>query len=319
MGLFIFSFGISELALACLVVIAIGAGLFRPVCEALFAQQLRAKPEKMDGFYTVYELVVNIGAFAAPLLVAVLIADDQWQQGLLFIAGVVVFVSLLLSFSGRWLHGEDDQSKDKQSGFYPRMIVVFGLIILSLVYWLIGDSFFDVRVEGISALAEVPIKDIVAPMNNPEMFFELLNVAVLFVGYLVFSIIWFVFRLNSWLKVAAGLLLYALAWQFVGHVVNTDTGIDLFSFLIAIEVLLGVSELFVSPIITSLIAQHSPKKLMATSFGLLLTCGMAVHYSVQWLPSFDESYLGFATAIFVILAIITMGLAKSKISVIHKP
>lgn len=104
-------------------------------------------------------------------------------------------------------------------------------------------------------------------------------VTVILVGIL-FTLCWFKFKGNNWIKLSIGVFLYALSWQYIGYLISSVSEENMLSYFVVGEVIFVVSEFLIVPVLFALIAEYSPKKITATSYALVLSVSALTNLAV---------------------------------------
>jgi len=241
-----------------IVVIAIGAGLFKPCMPTMITHQFQKLPENLDSIFTGQYLVINFGALLGPIIVGVLGENIGWSIGFSLSAAIVTAVFFILLSQRQHFSPQSMKAnittKEKGAGFISGISVVILTSLLSVLFW----SYFEV---GGGVLYE-SFPEIMSGIN-----FSLNAITVIISSVICFALWWF-FNVSSWYKVAISFLIFSAGWFILYH--GLTTSLNTKEVIILVMVLHAIAEVFCSAIFISIIAKRAFKPLLSTSFSVHL-------------------------------------------------
>jgi len=247
--------------------IVIGSMLFKPTIYTTLSNIYDAKNDsRRDGGFTLMLLAINLGAFMAPLVCGGLGENIGWWLGFL-VAGIFMVLALfLLKYTPANVTLKKTISKKGyQNAFF---IMLFVLLAVYLPYR-IGDQAVDQK-----DLAGIMIGSVIFPRAWVPVVFLLPS----YVLYLIFPWVWM--KLAKIKKEPS--TIYKFVWGFAFMIIGLflyrlsvagyqRSGVSSLSIVGITSILLGLSEVCIGPIITSLITKVAPKKWAATFVGAWFT------------------------------------------------
>ncbi|WP_444995907.1 POT-type proton-dependent oligopeptide transporter [Aliikangiella sp. IMCC44359] len=292
-GTFILSLGGVNTITFGLLVIAVGVGLFKSASQALIAIQCYDKPEKQDGVFYLNEVAINLGALLGPLSIAVVAESYGWNYGF-YLAIFLVFIAFMVLRLGQ--RNIKLKIVEPLIGYSIKLKEVKNVLffsVLSIVYYFSLDIAEDVW-QGIKQ-----------PFEVSEEFIQYIYVLLYFFGLILLSVIWFFWKVSSWVKLFIGMAIFSTNWMVMGYVLPLIPDTYMFIWIVAIEVLFVISELFFSPILMSLVAQYSPKNAIASSLAIYSLLTMATNMLVGYVAgvSGEDSIIANYSLLYVIFGV----------------
>ncbi|NQZ08565.1 MAG: MFS transporter [Algicola sp.] len=300
LGLVVFSAGVLGLTLTTGVwlnvhffVIALGLGLFGPNNYALIAQL----PANSDSSFTLLELMSSVGALLAPIIMWLVVDEQNWHRGYYLIA-LLAGLNVMLLFFGRNCivcsptdKTENNPVKIKQLAISWVFVVAAALIYL--LYWAVYEGMYPVIEQTRQLVTHMPaLPQFLSFISDPQQLLPMVGVPFYVIGALLLALLWFKVPINRWIKLAIALFLYALSWQLIGYSGQSADSTNLLTLVVMAEVLFVFSDLLLSPILLSLIGQYSTAKGMSTSFGLFALFGGGLNYATGMMAGINDAHLG---------------------------
>ncbi|MCW9016383.1 MAG: MFS transporter, partial [Kangiellaceae bacterium] len=242
-----------SLLMICFGVMAFGFGLFKVSNLSLFSLFYSSEKYKLSGVFTIYYMVVNVGALLGGLSIGLFGDAYGWAVAFYFVAGVLLVVSLLLYFFKGKLVSIEENAKNKSSrssdsGILVLLLVAFLNFFVWTIYELINGFLWET-----------------GKVFPSDGYFQVINPAVITIASVFLAIVWFAREFPVWIKLGIGIIFYGVSWQLTGIAVSDIDNINL-SYLIAGQIMFAISEALFVPIFLALIAEYSSRKLLATSF-----------------------------------------------------
>ncbi|TQV88229.1 peptide MFS transporter [Aliikangiella coralliicola] len=290
-GSTMFALSPSSSVLLSLLVMSAGIGLFKPTATSLLAIQFYDRPEKLDGVFTTHILLVNVSAFIAALSIPFIAETYSFSLGF-YIATVLLIAACTVLYFGKDKVNCTSFLEIPENVPVTRGIKFLCLfMLLSTLYWFSYESMYPF------------LSELKQYSNTNSLNMQMVGTATTMSVGVLCCIMWFAIRINSWLKLCIGLLLYTLFWLFIGYANSGQTLIGLATLLISAEIIFAISELFFTPILMSLVARYGPKRFISTSFALFAFAGVVSNYVVGSYGEQNESSIPYFVAIFGFAAI----------------
>ena len=307
----------------CIFVI-IGIGLYRPNISAHVAR-ITGKDLRLIGqrYLTLY-LFINVGAFFGGLLL-MLIAEMFGY----YLAFSITAVSWLASAIVLYTTKNNTQKPKKQkihsrirqyrkpSGFTLLLLTI--PVIASVCYWISYEHFYPRYIDSTFELFKSN-SSIYAPKYLLMSIGTLITIPVGLVLLLVFRKNW----LHPLQKMAIGMVLMAMAWEIIYFMPNSMGFNSAVAIYIIFSILMGISELFVTPTLQTLVAAMTPRKILGTITGVSFfilslgnTYGSQVMYYLD--PHSEKFFLPWVCGVLaVLLFLLPLFLKKDKIEMVEE-
>lgn len=236
-----------------LIFITIGGGLYTPNLIAHFGKLYLTKTKLLDAAYTILYSAVNIGSLVGVLFIAFVAHTYGFRAGF-----IVSGLSYLIAFSLPLLLKETTVIKTYAQGFSlnTKVIIILLAFFLTATYWGVYDSlgytFNSIKSKMISSNA----------INIPEGIWYSLESAFILPISILLAIVWSYIYSNQFIKLTIGFILGTIAlWMF--YLIPEFPKEENISLYFIAVILLVISELFISPIIRSVLTQYSNPKYLA--------------------------------------------------------
>ncbi|MDR1124315.1 MAG: MFS transporter [Elusimicrobiota bacterium] len=286
-GLFIMGGGSMGAVMCGLGLLAAGGGIFRVATHTLAGLLYPKNDARRDGGFTYLYLAVNLGAFAGPFLIG---RGDNFvmyfrMAGFIMLAGIILFAVL-----SRFIKPADtEDSLPAQTagfngaGFAAVAALTFAVILLSTFIAEAPADFMNVFVREST-------ERIIGRLEIPASWFQIIN--PLFTMLLAFIMPWiYIMRAAKGKNNTAGRLVWSFILSAAGCAVMlvaaaaAGAGKVTPLFIITAYAAFAAAELFIMPVLFSLITNNAPQKhagmfvgtalliwrLVATGLGRLLT------------------------------------------------
>ncbi|MDH5598980.1 MAG: hypothetical protein OEY34_07640 [Cyclobacteriaceae bacterium] len=238
-----------------LIFIVLGIGLYMPNLMAQYGKELMLKPGSLDtGFVLMYTLV-NLGAFSSTFF---LVGFGENYTMAFVLSSLLMFLAFGLI---RW--GESNVvTKDntlKPADHKGANYVLFALLSIGLfwgVYEITGSKLLMLQMQTELIIA-----------NFPESFWVHLSLFFTLVFSVITIFLWLFYPNRQILKMAIGFLLAGIAFALFLAISNSPSDLKDGIYIIGL-VLLSAAEVFIAPIVNSVITRYSNPKFLATIFSL---------------------------------------------------
>ena len=278
-----------------LVLMTLGSGFLKPNMLAVYGKTYYNKPEYLDSAFSLYYLIINIGAFIGVALLAYI--SDEFGFLIAFGAVAIMYIvtsslSLLISEASEKLE-YDSQSLSSNNILYVILaifvsVAFWGLYEISSTprYMLLGDESFK---SGIEAYFSKGILDYI------DAFF-------LIPLLIIFGIIWLKFHQSRFLKIALGFLFGSLALVQFSQISMGNFDDNVF-YLISGIFFYTIAEVFIGVIVLSIIARYTNPKYLTIVLALLASISGIIVYaigqftSIMYQDSKLFSYVGLAISL----------------------
>lgn len=255
-----------------LLLIAFGFGLISPSIFGLLARSYSGQPDKLSGVFTLNYLLINLGALFAPLVVGVILYPIGLSFALYALAAIGAGLAFFLHYF-RNLVGQHSSANEYVEG----KTASFKWLGVSLVLLLVLLSFsYDVSYDAMNDFIWRAKQEKV----GTSTVLQLTNVVTTLLVGTLFTVCWFSYKANNWIKLSVGVFLYAISWQYIGFLISSVSEENILSHFVTGEVVFTVSELLIVPVLYALIAEYSPKKITATSYALFVSVSALINLAV---------------------------------------
>jgi POT family proton-dependent oligopeptide transporter len=244
-----------------LVVMAIGSGLMEPNTVALFGQEYLRKTKLLDGASSIFYLFINLGAFIGILVIGILSEKYGYHTGFI-ISAVFAMVSLVLFIlAGKPIPFENQPKLKSDNSSRWVAIGIAGLV--SIIFW----TMFDL---GGASVYEIQFSFDYFQNANKYDLFSYTNLSS--IGTMIFAIIaaiiWSLYYLKTFLKLAIGLFAGAASFALLLAIPEQAGNAHLSLFFLSI-LLICFAEIMIAPIIMSAYIKNSGPKRIALVYGLM--------------------------------------------------
>ncbi|MFH0892949.1 MAG: peptide MFS transporter [Bacteroidota bacterium] len=322
--------------------ICFGNGFFKPSASSLVGDLYEQGDKRKDAAYTIFYMVFNGGAFAAPILCGYL---NNWgyKFGFLAIAigmivGMIVYVFAAQKFLGD--AGKTPIAKPKKDEVVvkqpltkeekQRISVIFIVILFVTFFWM-G---FSQTASSLALYTRDFIDRSIFNWEVPAEWFQSVNpLLILFLGA-PFSALWIFLAKRKKdpsipVKMGLGMIILGAGFLFmVGAVIqrggdNTDpTAKASLIFLIMTYLFHTIGELCVSPIGLSMISKLAPQRMTTFFMGTWFLSIFLAYFIGGFMVSFINSFGAFSIfsgiAIFVAaLGVIVLLISKRLVTMMH--
>lgn len=240
--------------------IVIGNGMFSPNITASFGKLYLSKTKMLDGGYAVFYTSIIVGAFVGGLFISSTGASNA-KLGFI-ISGVMMLASTLLCYLANDDESLIDGVREKRIDFNTRMTHVILAFILVGLFWFIYEFTSSSVVELQSKLNG----DLSTTPDGQNWLSQLKLIITLIVGIGV-SIHWSNKYIHQYKKMTIGFLTAAVSLSIL-LLMNSDLSQNGNMMLILSMALMSVGEMFIAPLLYSILAKYGNPKYLA----ILISC-----------------------------------------------
>lgn len=277
-------------AIAGLVFIALGTGLFRPNMLSQVSAIYKSRVRYTDAGFSIIYFVINVGAFLGPMIIALIGEKVNYSIGFCM-AGAVALVSILpvaLDYKNQQ-NSFVLRKQYKAPGDPVSIISLVGILFLLPVFWAIFETLGSFAYSA----------------NQGDYFSEIVMPQIILMVVLAVSIVlWSFVKLDSLYKIGLGFLLLLVTFALVSFFPAFEKHATLLSVL---------PELLVAIPAYAVISRFAPPKLNGLFFALSISLAYVGYNLSSFFGSMMEtnhdvavySIIGicvFAAALFFILA-----------------
>ena len=281
-----------------LVTIAMGSGLYLPSLPSQIDSLYAHDDPRRKSAYNVYYVGINLGAFAAPLVVGTVGETYSFHWGFA-IAGVGMFVGLMTYLAGaRYLPPEMPRGSNRLAAtgaeqtpdvdLLRRFAFLLGIAAIVVVFRGAYEQFGNT----VALWADQSVdRSVTATLSIPVTWFQSLNPLLIFLLTPVLVMRWtrqarLGRELASGVKMSVGAAIVGLSYLFVAatalwsqhHAVRAG-----WPWLVLFLIAMTVGELYILPVGLGLFGRLAPKGLKATTIAVWFSAGVLGNLFAGWL------------------------------------
>lgn len=235
----------------------LGEGFYTPNIKAQYGKLYLIKTKLLDAAFTVFFLVVNIGAIFAPVIIGS-IAEINFAYGFIGIAIFALGAVLFLLFV-------QDDVPIKQIGtdikFKNRSQAIISTIVIVSLFWAI----YEFASKGLYNLQENYSG--FSDLNFPTTFLYSLNSAFTIPIGIFFLVLWSFFYYKQIVKLTIGFGLTAISFALLLFLTEIPGTSNIFIFACSMF-LLSIAETHIYPVTLSIATKYAKPKYLATILSL---------------------------------------------------
>jgi proton-dependent oligopeptide transporter, POT family len=242
-----------------LTLILLGGGLYRPNITAQYGKTYLNKPKLLDAGFTMFYIAANIGSFLGALAVGYFGEKCGFRPGFA-LAGVCTLLAIVPFYNSRLPEVIESPKDDipTKSRLYK---IIIGFVLLGL-FWTIFEY-------GEMAMTLIQ-HNFPNPVSNPFLWRTLGSMAsVLIIPFsLIAAIFWSRYYSRHGVKLAIGFITGAFAIGLVLFMPTLPVNEQMILLICAV-LLLTISQVYMSPILHSLLTRYVNPKYLAISISLI--------------------------------------------------
>lgn len=290
--------------------IVIGGGMYNSNSPAKFGKFYLNKPHLLDGAFMIFYTGINVGAFLGAFCIGQL-GDINYSLGF-GASGFIMLLSIALPFLIKETASENETVPAKSVSGENIAAIAISLILIGIfwgVYEFAGNGTFEIQYK-IEQYFSGSIPSSVWTMFAPAF--------VVMLG-LVLSIVWSLFYQSRLMKLMIGFLAGAVSFGLL-LIIPVEVGTSSGGIFIFSALMLTIAELFLAPIILSVLTVHANPKYLALIISLSFLPGRLLSYllmmSMNYFGTDSSISLKIGTAIFalftIILVVLFVAIGKKK-------
>lgn len=241
-----------------LFLIVLGGGLYTPNIIANYGKLYLDRPKLLAAGFSIFYLAVNLAAFLGPLLSNYLRSKLGWSMSFIGVGIILLLSTLLIATTKEEAinNSIENRTTSNKTTFY----IIIAIITVSL-YWFFYtyENFKDIDLQSkLAAILPVGILD-----SSLELFYSTL---VLFIS-IITTLIWSYFYSSPFVKLIVGFIFATFSFGLLFYIPTIATEMQLALYLLSL-LLLSISEVYIAPVVHSVLTQYSKPKYLATAISL---------------------------------------------------
>lgn len=242
-----------------LALIVLGNGFYTPNITANFGKLYLNKTKLLDAGFTVFYLAINLGAFLGILLIGY-VGETYGDNIGFMITGMLMLLSLIPIILSK--ENTVITAKNNQLAIGKRVLsICIAFIVVGLfwgVYELIGNPLFNLQLQFVEISAG----------KIPQSIWQSMSSYTTLLICLIAIIIWTRYYSSKFFKLMLGFIFGVVSIGILFIIPEIPTEQHIILYVLSI-VLLGLSEIFIAPIIYSILTQYTNPKYLAILISLI--------------------------------------------------
>ncbi|MEY8847228.1 MFS transporter [Psychroserpens sp. XS_ASV72] len=270
-------------------IILLGGGLYTPNIISSFGKQYLHNTKLLDSGFTMFHLVINLGSFIG--IVAIAYIGEKFGYTYSFItAGLVYLISIIFILI----------SKDKnQEAIINQKFNGIQIVKVLAAILIVGFFWSAYEISG-GRIYSIPMDFATQKVSSiPADFWSSLNFYCVIIIGVFLIIFWSKYYSSRFMKLAFGFLIGAIAFSIMLLIPEETTEKDVILYIISMF-LLTASELYVAPVINSIITKNTNPKYLAIVISLIFLPSRAISYLV----GFGNDYFYDNPSVSIIISLI---------------
>ena len=316
-----------------LILIALGTGLLKPSISTLVGGLYSHGDARRDAGFSLFYMGINLGAFAAPLVIGWLAQSDQfktlltgwgfdplhsWHWGFAA-AGVGMLVGTVVYWMGSKHLPKHNQNvikataEEEQAGSssWVRPLIVIGyLCFVNILFW----GVFEQQGNALQVWADEKTNWSILGIDIPSSWFQVLNPFFIILLAPLLNRIWAKQRAKdkepgSIVKMAIGCGWMAIAFLCMMFVASLAQGADKINviWVASVVLLFTIGELYLSPIGQAMVSKVAPARMVSMFMGVWFLSSFFGNYLAGFIGSYydkmsNQNYF----AIMVVMSLIAV-------------
>lgn len=258
LGAFSFCFPSIAGLYAGLFLVVLGGGLYTPNIISNFGKLYLNKIKLIDAGFTIFYLAINLGAFIGVIAIGYIGEKYGWNFGFV-IAGILMLLSIIpILFS----KDKDIERIDKNRESINQRIKSASIVIIIVgVFWAIYElgniRIYDLQIQ-LSEISTVGIPESIWSSISSMFFVPISLLAI---------IIWTYFYSTQFFKLMVGFMFGAFSFIILFLIPEIPNEQHLLLYLLSL-LLLGLCEIYLGPIVHSILTQYSNPRYLAIIISL---------------------------------------------------
>jgi len=273
------------------ILIALGIGLYNPNIISSLGLLYNNRKNKLDSAMYIFYIGINVGAFAAPIVIAGIAYKFGYNVGFI-LAGIIQLGSMLILIFTRKTLAEVPFKANIYLNETNKNQMNIGLRIVSIILIFIAVPMFWIAFE----LPTIKIYEMYVSIennlgyNNFSIYAPSFNSLTIIIASIALSIIFSFTAVSSKLKIGIGFIIASLLLFIISTASNNEANSSLVFLVIFISIFQVIAELFVSPIALSFIAKNGFIKFNATLISLsMVITGIVSNLFFRFFSALDNN------------------------------
>ena len=241
-----------------LFLIVLGGGLYTPNIIANYGKLFLDKTKLLAAGFSIFYLAANLGGFFGPLLANYFRLSFGWSMS--FVAsGILMLLSTLLIAATN--EKAMNKSIEKTEGSNQRMLYVVMTVVLVSLYW-IFYAFGNSKVHDLQS----KLTDMLPAYTLDNSLDMLYLMLVLFIS-IIATLVWSYFYSSPFVKLILGFTFATLSFGILFYIPVIEDEMHLLFYLLSL-LLLSISEVYITPVVHSILTQYTNPKYLAIAISL---------------------------------------------------
>jgi len=273
--------------------VLIGGGMYTPNFLSIYGKSYLNKTKLLDAGFTILYLTTNLGAFFGTLLIGRLGENYNWNYGFLFAGGLILFSTIPIILMRENNEFQYNYSKVSLNNRLTKILLAF---LFVGIFW----SIYQFSYNGVIDL-QLKLEKFTG-IDTIKRFDSFVNSYLVIIISIVVSIIWTYFYSSQFFKLTIGFLLASLSFGLLYMTSDLPENFQVPLFLIAL-LTLSISEIYILPVIRSILTKYSNPKYLAIIMSLSLLPTRILFFAIS---SINMDFLHETRRITFMISMITM-------------
>lgn len=247
--------------------VCIGGGLFGSNLFSCFGKSYRNRPKLLDSAFSIYYLIINIGAAIGISTIGIVGEKYGWSLGFI-LSGLFMLLALILSY----FHNESNfiEFKNYKTSYDNAIIKILIAFVVLGLFWGINDIVYQKNIAINFSFLE-------SLSNLKIVFWSSIDFYLTVPLSIILASVWAYFYNNSYIKLSIGFLFGAISYGLLLFIPEKPLEQHLLIYLTSILCFV-ISETLIGPIVYSIITRYANPKYLATIASLVFITNKAFFY-----------------------------------------
>ncbi len=241
-----------------LFLVVLGGGLYSPNLISNYGKTYLKTPKLLDAGFTLFYLVINLGAFIGIVSLGYIGEKYGWNIGFLLAALLMLLSIIPILFTRVENNNILTYNKIKIKKRIVNISIVLGLVSL---FW----AFYEIEFIRSSDLKSVFID--MDSLNIPKSLWTSIESIFVLPLSIIAVILWTFFYSNQFYKLVMGFIFGALSFGMLIFIPEIPTEYHITLFFASIF-FLNISEIHIAPVVNSIFTQYANPKYLAILISL---------------------------------------------------
>ncbi|MFT6334054.1 MAG: POT family proton-dependent oligopeptide transporter [Halioglobus sp.] len=276
--------------------VCIGGGFFGSNLLSCFGKTYRNRPKLLDSAFSIYYLIINLGAALGIYIIGIVGEKHGWSLGFI-LSGLLMLIALILSY----FHYESNyiETKPDKISYDNAIINILVTFVVLGLFWAINDIVYHKNIAINISYSE-------SSSNLGMVFWSSINFYIMVPLSIILASIWAYFYSNSYIKLSIGFLFGALSYGLLLFIPERPLEQHLIIYLASILSFV-ISEAFIVPVVYSIITRYANPKYLATIASLVFLTNKAFFYFNGFFNDYLDS-TSFYAILYSMVGMIVIGL-----------